>query len=68
MTPAFRYAVLMADDGKAANMVQHRERDGTTVDIDDNVIHQFQRLFAFLEFSDRPDCNPSRFCFSFKDF
>ena len=68
MTPAFRYAILLANDGKDPNMVQNRTREGHDVLVDDNVIHQFQKMFAYLDFSDRPDYNPFRFCFSFKDF
>lgn len=55
----------MADDGQAPNM-QPRPKDGVL--IDDNVFHQFQKMFAFLECSDRLDYNPSDFCFAFKDF
>jgi len=35
--------------------------------IDDNVLHQFQKLIAHLELSERLDYNPYEFCFSFKD-
>jgi ubiquitin carboxyl-terminal hydrolase 34 len=68
MTPAFRYAILLADDGKEQAMVPHKTRDGMEVMIDDNIIHQFQKLFAYLDYSDRPDYNPFRFCFAFKDY
>ena len=30
--------------------------------------HQLQKMFGFLELSDRQDYNPHEFCFSFKDF
>ena len=36
--------------------------------IDDNVLHQIQKMFGILELTDRQDYNPYDFCFSFKDF
>lgn len=63
MTPAFRYGILAADDYIEQNMV---DNDGRKVD--DNVFHQLQRMFAYLEGSDRRDYNPKDFCFSFKDW
>jgi ubiquitin carboxyl-terminal hydrolase 34 len=65
LTPTFRYAILMAEDGQEPNM-QPRPKDGVLAD--DNVFHQFQRMFASLELSDRVDYNPTDFCFAFKDF
>lgn len=43
----------MADDDKAAKLVKKDYRE-----IDDNVLHQLQRLFGFLDQSDRQDYNP----------
>ena len=62
MTPTFRYAILAADDKKEQNLVK---KDKLT--IDDNVLHQLQKMFGFLELSDRQDYNPQEFCFAFKD-
>jgi hypothetical protein len=59
--PAFRYQLLEADDGAAPDMVEYRGRN-----IDDNVLHQLQRLFGHLELSEKVDYNPIEFCFSFK--
>lgn len=36
--------------------------------IDDNMLHQLQKLMAHLELSERPDYLPIEFCFAFKDF
>lgn len=59
----FRYGILLADDKQQENWQEvaqgHR--------IDDNVFHQFQRLFAYLDQSKRPDFNPIDFCASFTD-
>ena len=62
MTPTFRYAILAADDKIEPNWVK---KDKLT--IDDNVLHQLQKMFGFLELSDRQDYNPQEFCFAFKD-
>lgn len=61
--PAFRYQLLSADDGAAEDIQEYKGKK-----IDDNVLHQMQKLFAHLEVSDRTDYNPFEFCFSFKDF
>ena len=60
--PAFRYQLLQADDGAAPDWQEYKNRT-----IDDNVLHQLQRLFGHLELSERVDYNPIEFCFSFKE-
>ncbi|EGR29725.1 ubiquitin carboxyl-terminal hydrolase family protein, putative, partial [Ichthyophthirius multifiliis] len=67
MVPTFRYGILMANDGKEQNIVQ-TEYNKKQIQCDDNVFHQLQQMFAFLELSDRIDYNPLEFCFSFKDY
>ena len=64
MVPCFRYNMLCADDGKEENLVE--VKNGKTVD--DNMLHQLQRLMAHLELSERPDYNPTGWCFSFKEY
>ena len=59
--PAFRYQLLQVDDGAEPDWQEYK---GKT--IDDNVLHQLQRLFGHLELSERVDYNPYAFCFSFK--
>lgn len=54
--PSFRYQLLQADDGVAPNLVEFK---GKT--IDDNVLHQLQRLFGHLELSEKVDYNPFEF-------
>eukprot|EP01022_Parablepharisma_sp_SALTPOND_P017473 TRINITY_DN27_c0_g1_i1.p1 TRINITY_DN27_c0_g1~~TRINITY_DN27_c0_g1_i1.p1 ORF type:complete len:1307 (-),score=219.52 TRINITY_DN27_c0_g1_i1:4411-8331(-) len=61
MIPTFRYALLGVDDKRPPAI----KKPG---DVDDNVLHQFQRIFAFLELTERQDYNPSKFCYAFKDF
>jgi len=63
MIPAFRYNLLCVDDGKPEEFKEYKgER------IDDNMMHQLQKLVAHLELSDRSEYNPMHFCFAFKEF
>ena len=64
MTPSFRYGILMADDKKEPNWAK---KDNKII-WDDNVLHQLQQMFGFLELTDRMDYNPIEFCLSFKDY
>lgn len=63
MNPTFRYALLMVNDGKQPELQLFKEKMH-----DDNVLHQLQEMFGFLELSDRLDYEPHGFCFAFKDF
>lgn len=36
--------------------------------IDDNMLKQLQKMFGYLELSERHAYNPKEFCFSFKEF
>ena len=62
MIPAFRYNLLSVDDKKAEDIQVYKGQK-----IDDNVLHQLQKLMAHLELSERSDYNPFEFCFAFKD-
>ena len=62
MTPTFRYGILLADDKQADNIVAVDEKK-----IDDNLFHQLQKMFAFLDASERRDYNPTEFCYAYKD-
>lgn len=74
MIPQFRYAILEADDQKPPTNLPFLRGDTDVdkskkgYDIDENVLHQLQHLFGYLELSDRQAVNPSSFCHSFKDF
>lgn len=63
MIPSFRYNLLCVDDGKPEVIKEYKQEQ-----IDDNMLHQMQRLFAHLELSERQDYNPIGFTFSFKEF
>lgn len=62
-TPVFRYGVLMADDGQPPKPVTVRN-----VTVDDNVFHQFQKMLAYLDNSERRDYDPAELCYSYKDY
>ena len=65
MTPIFRHALLMADDGVPPKIV---DADRYGQEVDDNILHQFQRMFGYLSLSDKQDFDPAPFCYSFKDY
>ena len=44
------------------------DADSDSFAVDDNMLHQLQKLMANLELSERPDFNPWEFCFAFKEF
>lgn len=60
MTSTFRYALLAADDGKEPALVEWKgycnsnsNSGGNSCYVDDNILHQIQKMFAFLESTDR---------------
>ena len=63
MIPAFRYNLMCVDDEKSEEIVEYKGEK-----IDDNMLHQMQRLIAHLELSTRNEYNPLSFCFAFKEF
>lgn len=63
MVPQFRYQLLKAVDKNPENLVEYKDDM-----IDDNLLKQLQKLFGFLELSERHAFNPKEFCFAFKDF
>lgn len=61
MVPSLRYNILNVDDN-----VEPDTSNG--YNIDDNTFHQVQRMFSYLDMSERMDYNPLGFCYSFKDW
>lgn len=61
--PAFRYLLMAADDQQPMNIVKRPNGK----EIDDNNLHQWMRMFGFLELTERQDYNPDDFCYSFKN-
>ena len=63
MVPQFRYQLLKAIDKNPESLVSYKDDM-----IDDNLLKQLQKIFGFLELSDRHAFDPKDFCFTFKDF
>ncbi|CAD8179644.1 unnamed protein product [Paramecium octaurelia] len=64
MIKPFRYGILQANDQKEVDL----QISKTGFTYDDNVLHQLQQMFSYLELSDRIDYNPQEFCAAFKDY
>ncbi|CAD8206268.1 unnamed protein product [Paramecium pentaurelia] len=64
MIKPFRYGILQANDNKDVDL----QLSKTGFTYDDNVLHQLQQMFSYLELSDRVDYNPQEFCAAFKDY
>ena len=56
---SFRFGIINARDGKEPEKSEQIE--------DDNLLHQLQRMFTFLQLSNRGDFTPTDFVYSFKD-
>ena len=54
--------MMNADDKTAPNLIMHEGRE-----IDDNFLHQTQRLFTTLAQTDRKAYNTRDYCYSYKD-
>ena len=65
MVPSFRYAIMSADDEKNKNMQQSFFHNNI---YDDNLLHQLQKMYTYLTYSEKQAYNPKDFCASFKDF
>lgn len=63
MVPEFRYQLLKAVDAAPVNIQEHKGDK-----IDDRLLSQLQKLFGFLELSDRHAYNPKELCYSIKDY
>ena len=64
MVPPFRNAIISSDDKKEI-------KTGTSIFnsnfFDDNLLHQLQKMYTFLTFSEKQAYNPKDFCSAFKD-
>jgi ubiquitin carboxyl-terminal hydrolase 34 len=63
MIPALRYNLLCVEDNVPEDLQEYKGGR-----VDDNVLHQLQKLMASLELSQRTDYDPWEFCFAFKEF
>ena len=58
--PILRYALIQSNDGKGPTYTDNNKL------VDDNVLHQLQRMFVHMELTDRNEFWPTDFCYSFK--
>ena len=63
MVPQFRYQLLKAVDPSAEAWVEYKGEQ-----VDDSLLRQLQRLFGFLQLSERHAFDPRDLCFAFKDW
>lgn len=63
MNKNFRYLVLRIKDNQPENLAEYKEKL-----YDDNILHQFQKIFAYLELTSRADYVPAGFCLAYKPF
>jgi hypothetical protein len=61
MIPSYRYNLLSVEDGSPEDLQKYKEHM-----VDDNVLHQLQKIFANLELSEREFFDSIDYCFSFK--
>eukprot|EP00828_Plagiopyla_frontata_P048501 TRINITY_DN9313_c0_g1_i4.p3 TRINITY_DN9313_c0_g1~~TRINITY_DN9313_c0_g1_i4.p3 ORF type:complete len:353 (-),score=60.67 TRINITY_DN9313_c0_g1_i4:149-1207(-) len=61
----FKYSIMYAEDNKPLKPATGRKNEPIS---DDNILHQLQRIFGYLDLSDRQDFNPLELCFSYKDY
>jgi ubiquitin carboxyl-terminal hydrolase 34 len=64
MNPTFRWLLMRIDDQKEAEWTV----DPKGNPVDDNFLHQIQRIFGYLERTTRLDFIPSAFCVAYKPF
>jgi len=73
MIPQFRYSILDVDDKKEPTNLAYLKGDPNAdksrpgYDLDDNMLHQLQSMFSFLDLTDRNAYNPHPWCQAFKD-
>jgi ubiquitin C-terminal hydrolase len=72
MIPQFRYSILSADDGEEADVSEVPEwflkKTSSEKCLDNNLLHQLQHLYGFLELTDKQAYRPAGFCFAYKDY
>ena len=64
MNKTFRYLLMRIDDKKQPEWALDQKGN----QVDDNILHQTQRTFGYLERTTRLDFSPSAFCVAYKPF
>ena len=62
MVPTFRYAIMSADDHK-----EPQDPSDYMEINDDNLLHQLQKMYTYLTYSNKSSFAPRDFCYSYKD-
>ena len=65
MVPPFKYAIMSSDDKKSKNIQISLFNNNR---YDDNLLHQLQKIYTFLTYSEKQAVNSKDFCASYKDF
>ena len=70
MIPTFKYLFLSINDGIDEDLGTLEDEKSVYHNkmMDDNLLHQLQNTFSFLELSERPFYNALGLCFSMKDY
>lgn len=68
MNKNFRYCVLRADDGLQPSIISVIGNKDEVREVDDNFLHQVQRIFSYLEGTNRIDYVAKDFCVAYKPF
>lgn len=68
MNKNFRYCILRADDGENPKIIEAIDNKNEVRNVDDNFLHQLQKIFAYLESTSRIDFAPRDFCVAYKPF
>ncbi len=63
MNKQFRYLILRINDHQPESMAIYKDKLH-----DDNILHQLQKIFAYLELTSRADYVPTGFCLAYKPF
>ena len=61
MTPEFKCALLGLENQKPIPISEKKGKK-----FKDNILYQLQKMFAYLELSQRGEYSPESFCYSFK--
>lgn len=68
MNKNFRYLLMRVNDEQPHTNTEVYDKNGEMRIVDDNFFHQIQRIFCYLEKSNRIDFSPNDFTIAYKPF
>ena len=72
MIPQFRYSILAAEDNLEPELAEvpewFQKKTSCASLLDNNLLHQLQHMYGFLELTDKQAYKPAGFCFAYKDY